>query len=325
MTDVLSKNLFDLLDAEESGDFVEVQTSKDSKKEKKAGGAKKAEGEVKKADNTRAKPGENRVRNDYPKRGGYASANVVSVRPSDRVESREGGFRGDRPPRLSGERGERGERGSFRGRGGRGRGGGRGGYRQRDFDRHSATDRYDGEKKEVAGKGSWGDPITSEAEQPQEVVEGAASAEGAEGNVEKPAGEEVEAEKKEESEEEKQLTLEQYLAQKTAKKAVVETAPAPRKANEGADDGQWKDAVMLKKEDEEFLVLGAKEKRNKNIKEKSSKVMLDIEQRFNDEPSRRGGRGRGGRGGERRDYGGRGSRGPRQVNVEDPNAFPSLK
>jgi plasminogen activator inhibitor 1 RNA-binding protein len=39
-----------------------------------------------------------------------------------------------------------------KGRGGKGRGG------KREFDRRSGTGRVDGEKKEIAGKGSWGNP-----------------------------------------------------------------------------------------------------------------------------------------------------------------------
>jgi hypothetical protein len=42
------------------------------------------------------------------------------------------------------------------------------------------------------------------------------------------------------------------MAELQAKKPVI-AAPA-RKANEGSDDTQWKDAVVLKKEEEAFFV-----------------------------------------------------------------------
>lgn len=63
--------------------------------------------------------------------------------------------------RSSESQGDRREGGRGRGRGGRG---GRGGFRGRgrEYDRQSATGRFDGEKKEVAGKGSWGDAKTAD-------------------------------------------------------------------------------------------------------------------------------------------------------------------
>ena len=51
-------------------------------------------------------------------------------------------------------------------RGGRGGGAPRHG---REFDRHSGQDHIDGLKKEIAGKGSWGNPLTSEEQAAKDV------------------------------------------------------------------------------------------------------------------------------------------------------------
>jgi len=66
---------------------------------------------------------------------------------------------------YGGQSSERTSRGAFHGekRGRGARGAGRGG-RGREFDRRSGDDRFDGEKKEVAGKGTWGDPTDAENE-----------------------------------------------------------------------------------------------------------------------------------------------------------------
>jgi hypothetical protein len=52
-----------------------------------------------------------------------------------------------------------------------GKRGGRGGYqgRGREFDRHSANPRHDGEKKELVGKGTLGNPLTAEADAEKDV------------------------------------------------------------------------------------------------------------------------------------------------------------
>lgn len=51
-------------------------------------------------------------------------------------------------------------------------------------------------------------------------------------------------------------TLDQYFAEKAKPAAEVSI----RRANEGADEAQWKDAVVLKKEDEELFADLAKVK-----------------------------------------------------------------
>lgn len=104
-------------------------------------------------------------------------------------------------------------------------------------------DRFDGEKKDVAGKGAWGDAVESGA---AAVTEDAGVEKAVDEN-----GNPIEEEKKEDEEPvEVQKTLEEYLAEK--KKLGADAA---RKANEGSDDSQWKDAVVLKKEEEDFFVL----------------------------------------------------------------------
>jgi plasminogen activator inhibitor 1 RNA-binding protein len=127
-------------------------------------------------------------------------------------------------------------------------------------------------------------------------------------------------------EEEPVKTLDQYLAEKNAKK--VGDAPAARKANEGADDAKWKDAKPLVKEEEAYFA-GKSDAGSKKTKSKKAKAVVVIEQTFAEE-RRDGSRGgRGGRGGSRGARGAREGRGGRQdngygVNVDDASAFPEL-
>ncbi|RKO92727.1 hypothetical protein BDK51DRAFT_29396 [Blyttiomyces helicus] len=321
MTEILSKNLFDLLDPDES------QVAEPARLVEKKEVKKPAVGKV---EAPRAARG---PRNEYRPRGGAASQgessnNAYLVSPStNRLPFTAGRAVSSRGPRDTGNfeqppREGASERGAPRSsRGGRGGRGGRG----REFDRRSGTGRYDGEKKEVAGKGTWGDEVAAQTESKDETTE------SPEADAEKAV------EPKEPAEpEEVQLTLEQYMAEQAAKKAVQEKAV--RKPNEGADDAQWKDAVVLKKEeDEELFVVAPKGNKGKKVavpvKEKTAKATVAIEQRFATEPgSTRGGstrgRGRGeyrgARGGDRPNTG----RGPRPsaqtVNVGDQTAFPTL-
>jgi hypothetical protein len=59
------------------------------------------------------------------------------------------------------------------------------------------------------------------------------------------------AREKEQEEEDNTLTLDQYLAQKVEKEASLLPKLETRKANEGADDTLWKDAIPVQKTDEE--------------------------------------------------------------------------
>ncbi|KAI8816581.1 uncharacterized protein EV422DRAFT_279499 [Fimicolochytrium jonesii] len=328
--EVLSRNPYDLLD-DEGGDAPVAKASPAKKDDKKAAPA------AAKKDAAPKKQTERAPRNEYPRRGGAAGAprgGADVARPPR--QNRDGGdFETPREQRVAD--GERRERGGFRGGRG-GRGGSRGGFRGREFDRHSGSGRTDGVKKEVAGAGSWGNPLTAEEEAKVDVepVEGAEKKEGAETPVEEETPREPEPE-------ESYKTLEQFLAERTK----PATEAKVRKANEGADDAQWKNAVPLKKEEDEELfadLLKVKKAKAAAAKEKAQKTFVNIDQRFADEGrntfSPRGGRGgnrggefRGGRGGSDRNggAGGRGGRGGRQsgagssVSIEDQNAFPSLK
>ncbi|KAJ3049291.1 hypothetical protein HK097_009702 [Rhizophlyctis rosea] len=337
MTDVLSKNLFDLL-----GDDGEEGVPRPQPVKQAAAPAAAAPAQQQKKDN---QVNNNRApRNEYRPRGGAGGQR------GDRVQ-RTGGPRetGDfeRPPREGQREGQvDGQRGGYRGgRGGRGgpRGGGAG-ARGREFDRRSGTGRRDTEKKEVAGKGSWGNPVTAEEEGAKVAEQEIAAADGTATPEENaPAGDAAAAEPETPKEPEEVLkTLDQYFAEVQAKKGAQEANV--RKANEGADESQWKDAVAFVKEEEDYFI-GGKQKGKKAAqtpKEKAQKVFAAIEQRFADEPKRggreggRGGRGgnRGGQGGDRpesgRGRGGQNRRGGRaaggdvNVNVADERAFPSL-
>lgn len=61
-----------------------------------------------------------------------------------------------------------------------------------------------------------------------------------------------------EEEEENTKTLEEYLSEK--KNGQTFRLNEARKANEGADDGQWKGAVVLEKEEDVFFVGKVKNK-----------------------------------------------------------------
>lgn len=188
----------------------------------------------------------------------------------------------------------------------------------------------------------WGLPVTTNGE-----TAAAAAAEG-----EKNEGRR--ARDKEQEEEDNTLTLDQYLAQKAEKEASLLPKLETRKANEGADDTLWKDAIPVQK-DEGAAYFAAKvhpklhflcplvltfvfpqpKSAPKARTEKKEKVFIEIDARF-DRPDR-GGRGGGrGRGSDRGDRGARpprgrgGGRGGRPngsipiVNVDDEKAFPSL-
>lgn len=78
-----------------------------------------------------------------------------------------------------------------------------------------------------------------------------------------PAAEEDKAEgrprreREREEEEDNTLTLDQYLAQQKEKDLAIPKLDNTRKANEGADDNMWKDAVPLTKdEDKESYFIG---------------------------------------------------------------------
>ncbi|KAG0167518.1 hypothetical protein DFQ28_004176 [Apophysomyces sp. BC1034] len=184
--------------------------------------------------------------------------------------------------------------------------------RGRQFDRHSGTGLDDSEKKV---KQAWGHAETAEAEAAKDTLAPS-----------DPAAADQEAAVAAEPEEVVK-TLDEYLAEK-ANKALNVVLPEARKANEGSDDAKWKDTVaFVKTEEPEYLAPKENKASKKSEKTRKEKVVLEIEQRFQEKPRGgfRGGERRGterrGRGNGRR--GGRQSNGP-AVNLQDAAAFPSL-
>lgn len=301
MAQVLSQNLFAVL--AENGAQAPPEASSARKPEAKRtvpGAAPKKAPEADVSDNSRAKPNEHGLKRDYPRRGG---ANYIAPVT-----------RGDNAtiPRYN----ERREGVSRGGRGGRGRGGSRGGRggRGREFDRHSGTGRHDGEKKEVAGKGSWGNPTNEEvvALESGEKVEGQDSVQvvsAAEGAAIK------EALQAPEEPEEVVKTLDQFFAERAKNKAA--SSAAPRRANEGSDDTQWKDAVVLNRGEEEFYFAGKQQSKSskKGGKSRSEKTFYNIEQRFNEPKYTNSRNYERGQKGQSRNQG---------VSLNDFNAFPEL-
>lgn len=259
--------------------------------------------------------------------------------------------RSDRPPRDSGEaatiqpRKEGGERRDDR-RERRERGGG-GDYSvgsKRVFDRRSGTGRGKEFKKGGAGRGNWGSSTDEQVnnEQPIEKKEGEVETPAQEGGATK-EGEQPQAEVPQEEEEDKTLTLDQYLAQKASKKFSIETREV-RKANEGVDAEQlkkWQNYAPLKRDDEIPKPASATESSpatEKKEKKAPKKQVVPVDQFFDvkapprEDFGRGRGRGRGGRGGSRggnrgAPRGGRGgsTRGGNSEIKLDESSFPSLK
>ena len=203
-----------------------------------------------------------------------------------------------------------------------------------------------------AASGDWGAAPASTADAWAVPADAAAPAPDA--DAAKPEGRP--RREREPEEDDNTLTLDQYIAQQKEKDSLIPKLENTRKANEGADDNIWKDAVPLAKNEEEdayfvgkvcFLPLlhpytssstlpSQSKSAPKARAKKEDKVYLEIEARF-DRPDRGGrGRGRGDRGEHRGDRGrgtrGRGApRGGRQngsnapvVNVDDQTDFPTL-
>ncbi|PWN41260.1 hypothetical protein IE81DRAFT_348511 [Ceraceosorus guamensis] len=283
-------------------------------------------------------------------RGGARGGNAGAQRANAGAE--DGEVQQQRDSRS--ERGGRGGRGE--GRGGRGRGGPRG--RGRAFDRHSQTDRVDSEKRVHQGWG--GDEGKRELENEENAVADAAAEgqapvpENAASGWDAPADPAVPGATPAadapapipEEEVDTTKTLDEYLAERAAKKFTIGNASAPRQVE--ADESAFGTRFVREAVEEEA------KKANPNYKprEKSAKTkqFLEIEQTFAPAAgSERGGRGRGrgGRGGDRgSERGGRGrgrgdgSRGAGRgrggagytrgggaggaVNLQDQSAFPTL-
>ncbi|KAI1362766.1 hypothetical protein F5Y08DRAFT_259998 [Xylaria arbuscula] len=230
-------------------------------------------------------------------------------------------------------------------RGGRGGGrgarerGGRGGRYTRDRDdRHSKGLPTGGSDKQAAQ--SWGATEgTAEAKDEQ------AGEEIAQSELKEATAEDAEEVTTPAEPEDKSVSYTEYLAQLAEKKLALGDNLEIRKPNEGSKvDKKWANAKALEKVEDDFIAAtGGKTKRER---ERKSKQLVEIDNRFtNPEADRpRGGRG-GGRGGPRgggrgrgegRGRGGRGDfrgefRGGRpagrenaNINTSDESAFPSL-
>ncbi|KAJ3303186.1 hypothetical protein HDV03_004095 [Kappamyces sp. JEL0829] len=173
----------------------------------------------------------------------------------------------------------------------------------REFDRRSNYPAKNGEeKKEVAGKASWGSEVEAQLEA---AAEGGAAA----------ADEEVVA--AEPDPEDSFKSLADYRAEKEA--ARVATESKVRKPNEGVDESQWKKLTLVNKsgEDEVFFVGKNAAEKDRKSKDKSAKTVVQIEQTFAPPPREpRAERVRGGKAPR--------GKGEGAVNVMDPNAFPAL-
>jgi len=293
----------------------------------------------------------------------------------DRPERQEGdGPRTDRPPRrypprqpAEGEvqQGDEEGRGQRRGYGASGRAGFR--FRrandsnQRDFDRHSGSDRTgvkSVDKREGAGKANWGTPQDdlAGAEEAQHAVEETKAEETGDWAT---RVEESEEKKEEEAKDEQSsyMTLAEYkaLKQEVSKRNEFNI----RQPGEGEDQAKWGKGYVLKKKVEEEEEAEDEEEDEEEVdedEEKKRQLLNSIQIKFNEPASVRGAPrgGRGGRGGfrgrreegeappteqspEKRGQSGRGRGGrpqggrggnnqPRVVvpKIEDEQDFPSL-
>ncbi|KAH8815801.1 hypothetical protein F5884DRAFT_194553 [Xylogone sp. PMI_703] len=178
----------------------------------------------------------------------------------------------------------------------------------------------------------------------EQIAQQEEKAEGAEGAAEEPAAEP--------EPEDHSISYSDYLAQLAEKKlALGAGVPEPRKPNEGSKlDKKWANAKQITNDDDEDFIAGSGGK-TKRERERKQKQVVEIDQRFVEQPDRGGrggfrggrsrgdgpsrggrgeyrGRGDGTRGRGRGDFrGGRG--GPRggagtSINTDDTTAFPSL-
>lgn len=203
---------------------------------------------------------------------------------------------------------------------------------KRTFDRRSGTGRGKETKKGGGGARNWGSDKQEAKKAEGHINENEAVENVPAEAVEEPVVEEVV------EEEDKTMTLEEYLASKKASAGDSLFGSKKERSIEEGNEFAGKEPAKFVEED--FLVLGAA-KTQKQKKEKKEVQRLDVNFRVSsgEKPSRdddrrggRGGRGerrgggRGGRGekgrGDRRS-GGRGGRG-RGINVMDASAFPSL-
>ena len=197
-------------------------------------------------------------------------------------------------------------------------------------DRHPtrSAPRSNSEKQASQGWGATEGEAELKDEQAAEEIAQTEKKEAAEGEAA------PEAEAKEEEPQEKVLTYDQYLAKLAEKKLALEQENAlkVRKPNEGAED-KFKGLKPLTKNEDEALFAPTVQKKERQ-RERKTKQIIEIENRYVEERPRggRGGRGArdGARGGRGRGGAPRGGRGGAKenaapaINTNDETAFPSL-
>lgn len=187
-----------------------------------------------------------------------------------------------------------------------GRGGSRGGYgarvrggrggrfpRERD-DRHTKGPVGTGSEKQAAQ--SWGAPEGNAELKDEQAGEAIAESE------KKDAADENAQPEEPEEPEDKHVSYTEYLAQQAEKKAALDAGLEIRQANEGSSK-KWGTAQEVSRDDQEYMpATGGKKQRER---EKKTKQVIEIDQRYVEpERSQRGGPRGGARGGPR--GGGRG-------------------
>lgn len=206
----------------------------------------------------------------------------------------------------------------------------------REFDRKSGTGRSGPgavQRKDGSGKGNWGSntEMINSADADQEAVTKEIAAEGDEPTEEPVAEPEPE-------EEDNEMTLEEYQAKLLSERANSDAFKTLKPRAIETDFGGA--AILKKQEEEDFTSSKAKNFRKKN-KQTKNVASLDVKLNYarSDDSGReeRGkGKGKGGgfrgrgeaRGGKGKGKGGGGFRGnkggPRNLNVDDAAAFPTL-
>lgn len=205
-------------------------------------------------------------------------------------------------------------------------------------DEKAGADIAKAEEKEEGAAGGWdssaGPPLADES-----TADGAAPGKAADASNE-PA--------QEPEPEDNSRSYAEYLAEQTEKKLKLGGGvPEARKPNEGSKQNkEWQKAKPMTRDEENAEYMAGKGEKAKRERQRKEKNTLDVDLRYVEPSSARGGSERGGRGrgrGDRGDFRGRGrgrgegfrgrgdgaSRGGRggrggNVNVADENAFPSL-
>lgn len=235
-------------------------------------------------------PSENRDREDRPRReqfgDNFENRNRDRGERVERGERREGRAIGNKPG------GPRGPRRAFDDRRGK-----------REFDRQSGSDKTGVkpiDKREGAGAHNWGshkDDI-EEADRPNNDVDQSWGEEVKPEPVEIEKKEETEVEAAPVEEEPKELTLDEWKAQRAGR---LKPQYNIRKAGEGEDPSQWKKMFELRKKEKEEIESDDEEYDAMEYPQRvgRQKHLLDIDIQFNDNRRPGGGRGRGQRSGPR--------------------------